>query len=165
MKKLSILLALALFLCLVPNAWAAEGVPIEVIEADGVSVVLLVPDIPEEQPDFTLPKALTRIRQGAFEGISAARVRVSDKVTAIESRAFADCVNLREIIIPASVTEIDDSAFDSCAGVTVYGEARSEAARIAGQHGFSFVDSSPLQPTPIFQTTEPVPVLPAVPMS
>jgi hypothetical protein len=136
-----------------------------VIEADGVSIVLLVPEIPEEQPGFVLPQALTRIGQGAFEGISAARVKVSDNVTAIEARAFADCVNLREITIPASVTEIDDSAFDGCADVTVYGEARSEAARIAGLHGFSFVDSAPLQPTPIFQTTQPVPVLPAVPMS
>lgn len=165
MKKLSILLVLALLVCLVPSAWAAEETPIEVIEADGVSIVRLFPEGPEEQPGFVLPQGLTKIGRYAFEGISAARIRISSNVTAIKARAFANCVNLREITIPASVTEIDDTAFVGCEGVTVYGEAGSEAARIAGLYGFTFVDSKPLQPTPIFQATQPVPVLPAVPMN
>lgn len=44
MKKLCILLVAALLLCLSAAAWAEDGVSIEVIKMDGVSVVLLTPE-------------------------------------------------------------------------------------------------------------------------
>jgi hypothetical protein len=58
----------------------------------------------------------------------------------IEGRAFADCPKLREIIIPASVLTVDDTALEGCADVTVYGVTGSEAQRFAEANGFRFVD-------------------------
>ena len=44
MKKLCILLVAALLLCLCVSAWAEEGMRVEVIKMDGVSVVVLTPE-------------------------------------------------------------------------------------------------------------------------
>ena len=144
------------------SAWAEGGENIEVIKMDGVSVVVLTPESTmsrargiaadydaagEKQAGFVLPKLLTLIEESAFEGISAEKVEVTGNVTAIEARAFADCKKLREIILPASVKKIDDTAFAGCENVTVYGEKGTEAERIAAQCGFTFVNAS-AQPGP-----------------
>ena len=178
MKKLCILLAAALLLCLCASAWAEEGMRVEVIKMDGVSVVVLTPETTmlrarsiamnatdEKQADFVLPAFLTLIEESAFEGVAAASVEVSENVAAIEARAFADCKNLREITIPASVKEIDDHAFDGCEGVTVYGTKGTEAERIANLCGFTFVDSG-AQPVPAEEQRIPsAPVLPPAPFN
>ena len=43
MKKLCVLLVLALLLCAGAAAWAEDGVDIEVIRVDGESVIVLTP--------------------------------------------------------------------------------------------------------------------------
>ena len=106
MKKLCVLLVAALLLCLCASAWAEEGMRVEVIKMDGVSVVVLTPETTmlrarsiamnargtdEKQVDFVLPQFLTLIGESAFEGIAAESVEVSENVAAIEARAFADC--------------------------------------------------------------------------
>ena len=181
MNKLCILLVIALLLCVSTATWAEDGVNIEVIKMDGVSVVLLTPEatmlrargiamnakgMDEKQADFVLPQFLTLIEENAFYGIAATSVEVSEKVAAIEARAFADCKSLREITIPASVKVIDDHAFDGCEGVTVYGEKGTEAERIANLCGFTFVDpnAEPQTPgTPSEQRIPSAPLLPPVP--
>ena len=101
MKKFVLLLA-AMFLCLCPTAAADGGVNIEVMIADGVSVVVLTPEsvliraetfqgAEERVPGFCMPQYLTRIEEGAFEGIDAVRVEISENVAYIGSRAFAKC--------------------------------------------------------------------------
>lgn len=177
-KKVCILLALVFLLGLSSSAWAEEDTWIEVIRMDGISVVVLS-DGPMTLGDdsafdsdgtgagLVLPKALTEIGEAAFEGIPAKRVEVSENVTAIGSRAFANCENLRAITIPASVEKIADDAFEGCSDVTVYGTTE-EAQRIAKLYDFTFVN-------PYAQTEEtttetnspafsflPAPVLPAV---
>ena len=177
MKKICVLLALALLLCLPSAAWAENDTWVEVIRMDGISVVVLSDDTMLLSDDSTfdsdgagtglvLPKALTEIGEGAFEGIPARRVEVSENVKAIGSRAFAECENLREITIPASVEQIADDAFDGCSDIKVYGTTE-EAKRIAALYaeaGFTFVslDAQAEEPTPTQFIIPPAPVLPAV---
>ena len=181
MKKICILLAAVLLLCLGASAWAEGGVNVEVIKVDGVSVVVLTPETtmlrarsvamnalaaaPEKEAVFVLPAFLTLIEESAFEGIAAESVEVTGNVAAIETRAFADCKSLREITIPATVLKIDDHAFDGCEGVTVYGRSGTEAERIANLYGFTFVDPNAEPETPATPVTpeQPPVVLPFLP--
>ena len=152
MKKISILLVLALLLCLAPAAQAEDGVSIEVMTVDGMSVVVLTPEetllrasevfksAAGSGDSFALPASLTLIEESAFEGIAAQRVDISENVVSIENRAFADCTGLREIHIPATVQKVDDLALEGCENVTVYGKTGSEAQRFAIAAGFVFVD-------------------------
>ena len=164
LKRTCMLVSLVLLLCVGPNAPAEGGVYVEVIRADGVSVVALTPDETavsangaakgawdERRADTVLPKSLKIIEEGAFEGISARCVEITENVEAIERRAFADCKYLREIYIPATVLKVDDFALEGCEKVTVYGEKGTEAERFAKAAGFRFVDpdegpSGPVRP-------------------
>ena len=155
MKRISILLILALLLCLAPAAQAEDSVQVEVMIADGMSVVMLIPEelqlqanavfqsaAPNGSESLALPASLTLIEESAFEGIAAQRVEISENVVSIEKRAFADSKSLREIVIPATVLKVDDLALEGCENVTVYGAAGSEAERFAAAAGFDFVDSN-----------------------
>ena len=156
MKRLSVLL-LALLLCAV--ACAEDGLNVEVIKIDGVSVVVLTPEETVQfarmmfmakaaDADFVLPQSLTIIGEEAFAGIAAERVDVTENVVSIESRAFADCGNLREIIIPSTVLSIDDHALSGCDNVTIYGTKGTEAERFANAAGFAFVDTDVAKEAP-----------------
>ena len=68
---------------------------------------------------FNTPDDLEIIEAEAFRGIDAEVVRITDNVLAIRDRAFADS-SLRQIIIPAGVTEIADNAFDGCGEFIVF---------------------------------------------
>ncbi len=87
----------------------------------------------------TLPAALVTIEEEAFEGIDAVRVEIAENVVSIGPRAFADCVNLREFFVPATVEHIDDTALQGSDFVIVYGETGSEAQRFAEANGIPFV--------------------------
>ena len=143
MKKLCYVLILALLLSLGASAFADNGV--EIIYMDGIPVVmesfglsLSDSDAFDAGAGFTLPEALADIGEEAFAGIAASRVEITENVKTIGKRAFADCKNLREIVIPATVEHIDDSALDGCTGVTIFGEFNSEAERFAIDNGFMF---------------------------
>ena len=151
-----------LLICLCLPAWAEGGVNVEVIRMDGVSVVVLTAEETMLKVDFVLPAALTLIGDGAFEGIAARCVEVSENVAAIEAHAFANCKHLREIYIPATVLKVDDRALEGCENVTVYGVKGSEAERFAKAAGFVFVDPGE-QTEPPHKTPAPPVVLPFVP--
>lgn len=168
MKKISILLVFALLLCLAPAAQAEDGVQVEVMIADGMSVVMLTPEEMQLRANavflsaapnggggsesLALPAFLTLIEESAFEGIAAQSVEISENVVSIEKRAFADCKSLQEIHIPATVLKVDDLALEGCENVTVYGTAGSEAERFATAAGFDFVDPNGAEP-PVEQPT------------
>lgn len=91
-----------------------------------------------DTPDFTVPAIVTEIDDEAFEGISASVVTMSDSVTSIGSRAFAECPNLRQIYIPAETTIAND-AFEDVSGLTIFGTAGSPAETFAAAHsGITF---------------------------
>lgn len=142
MKKLCFLLILALLLSLGASAGAEGGV--EIIIMDGVSVVAVSMDEYAAEhvfgeADFVFPSMLLTIWDGAFEGISAERVKVSTNVSAIGARAFADCPNLTAILIPATVESIDNTALQGSEQVTVFGTEGSEAQRFADDNDIPFV--------------------------
>ena len=67
----------------------------------------------------TFPASLTTIEDEAFEGTSFQAIVIPDTVTAIGSRAFANCRNLVYVYIPASVTSIAPDAFADCPNVII----------------------------------------------
>ncbi len=65
-------------------------------------------------PTFKLPSAIKNIEESAFEGLSMTIVEIPNGCESIGKWAFKDCTKLTQIYIPASVTSIDDTAFDGC---------------------------------------------------
>lgn len=170
MKKVCVLLALVLLLSLSSSAWAEEDGWVEVIRMDGMSVVVLGNNtmmtvdnvfLTGAMPGFVLPKNLTTIGERAFEGIAAARVEISENVESIGPYAFADCENLRTVTIPASVTMIDETAFNGCEDVTIIGSGDAAQA-IAEYYSFTFVDLEKPQEAPGPLMIPAPPLLPAV---
>ncbi len=151
MKKILILLtALLLGLTCAARADKVENaVKVEVIRMDGVSVVVFTAEegtihvtgeammAVADTSGFTMPGCLTEIGEEAFAGLTAEKVEVSESVVYIGSRAFADCLNLREFHIPAGVLEIEGDALAGCSGVTVYGSTQV-AKDFAEANGFAY---------------------------
>ena len=167
MKKM-IVIFLALLLCLA-SALAEDGAGIEILRLDGVPVAVLYfaedaaqfRGAAQAQGGFALPEALTAIGESAFEGIAAEVVEITENVISIGPRAFADCQNLREIHIPASVQEIDGTALSGCQSVTVYGST-DVAKAFAELNGFTYIDGSIQQEPPAAHENPPI-TLPFVP--
>ena len=168
MKKLCVLLVLALLLSLSASAFADNGV--EILYLDGTPVAVESPSLTAGETNafnapgagITLPAALVAIEEEAFAGIDAGRVEITENVVSIGPRAFADCKNLTELVIPATVQTIDDTALDGSLNVTIYGEAGSEAQRFADANSIPFVPSNEV--TPIIIAQPPV-TLPYVALS
>ena len=168
MKKLCVLLVLALLLSLGASAFADNSV--EILYLDGTPVAVESPALTAGETaafnapgaGLTLPAALVAIEEEAFEGIDAARVEITENVVSIGPRAFADCKNLTELVIPATVQTIDDTALDGSTNVTIYGESDSEAERFADANNLPFVPSNEV--TPIIIAQPPV-TLPYVALS
>ena len=167
MKKLCVLLVLALLLSLGASAFADNSV--EILYMDGTPVAVESPSLTAGETNafnadagITLPAALVAIEEEAFAGIDAGRVEITENVVSIGPRAFADCKNLTELVIPATVQTIDDTALDGSTKVTIYGEADSEAQRFADANNLPFVPSNEV--TPIIIAQPPV-TLPYVALS
>ena len=156
MKKLCFLLILALLLSLGASAFADNSV--EILYMDGTPVAVESPALTAGETNafhtdagFALPAALVAIEEEAFAGIDAARVEITENVVSIGPRAFADCKNLTELVIPATVQTIDDTALDGSLNVTIYGESGSEAQRFADANSIPFVPSNEVSPIIIAQ--------------
>jgi len=170
MKKLCFLLILALLLSLGASAFAEGGV--EIIVMDGIPVVM--ESFGFEMSDsaafgaaaggagFALPAELVEIGDGAFEGIPAERVEITANVTAIGARAFADCEKLTELVIPATVEHIDDTALAGSENVTVYGETGSAAQTFADDNKIPFVATNEPQTQPTYEAAKAPVVMPYV---
>ena len=63
-------------------------------------------------------KSVTRIGNNAFEKSSAKEIVIPDSVTDIEQYAFEGCTSLSDITLPDSLTSIGLSAFKSCTALT-----------------------------------------------
>ncbi len=91
------------------------------------------------EPDFILPYGLKEIEDEAFCGIFAQSIRLPESLNNIGHRAFASCLNLRQIIIPQSVVDICDDAFEGCNGLTVFGLIGSYAEQFAKETNLRFI--------------------------
>jgi hypothetical protein len=55
---------------------------------------------------LTLPGTLFDVSIGAFAGSGISSLTMGEGIGTIDSEAFADCVNLKEVTVPSSVTEL-----------------------------------------------------------
>lgn len=90
-------------------------------------------------PDFTLPENLTTIEEEAFIEGKMHVVACPDGLQTIGKRAFADCRDLEQILIPESVTSIGEDAFSSDDNVVIYCYADSKAHRYAEENSIRYV--------------------------
>ena len=86
-----------------------------------------------------LPADTVSIGEEAFANTAAQEIEVASGCETISARAFANCGELRRIIIPASVTAIADDAFDGCPHITILGEAGSAAEAWADSQHMLFL--------------------------
>lgn len=91
-------------------------------------------------PDFIVPQSLTVIGEEAFRGGAFVSVSLSENTEKIGAYAFADCSDLQYIYIPLGTTIIDEFAFGSLQGLTIYGRDGSTAETFANEHGYTFVN-------------------------
>ena len=87
-----------------------------------------------------LPGGLREIGDSAFEGVNATHAVIPQGAVTIGARAFADCPALRMVIIPASVTQIADSAFSGSARVMIKCPAGSYAEQYAEAHHITLAE-------------------------
>ena len=95
----------------------------------------------ELEADLVLPEELKEIGEEAFEGGTFRCVRVGENVETIGSRAFADCGELRYMIIPERTAYIAPDAFVGTNGLTIIGESGSYAEQYAQEYGFDFIEN------------------------
>ena len=62
---------------------------------------------------FEIPKQVTALKTGCFEGTKLERIDLSG-ITSLEESIFFDCFNLEEIILSETITEIPDSFCRRC---------------------------------------------------
>lgn len=92
--------------------------------------VLTIPATIQEHPVKT-------IGEEAFMNIGAERIELAEGVQSIGSRAFAGS-RVKDITIPATVTDIAADAFEDCGALVIYGYAGSAAEVFAEAYGFRF---------------------------
>ena len=89
-----------------------------------------------------LPDQLTSIEEEAFEGSPAEAFELGSQVKTIGSRAFADCMNLYKITIPATELTIAEDAFEGSNSVTIVAPAGSDAIEYAIEHGLRWIETT-----------------------
>ena len=61
-----------------------------------------------------IPGSVKSIGNGCFAGSKIRQLVIEDGVQFIDGRAFANCTNLEEVVLPNSITEIKHEAFVGC---------------------------------------------------
>ena len=59
-------------------------------------------------------KPVTTVLERAFAESNVVKVHLPDSITKIGKRAFADCIWLREVVMPSNLSEIEEYAFSGC---------------------------------------------------
>ena len=66
--------------------------------------------VPEGLNDISIANSTETIAESAFLNSNISAVKIPDKVKKICNYAFGNCKNLKEIVVPKNVTEIEESA-------------------------------------------------------
>ena len=64
--------------------------------------------------DIVLPNYITEIPEGAFYNSRIQSIVIPDSVTIIDEKAFADCQNLKSVKLPKSIKTIEHATFFLC---------------------------------------------------
>lgn len=89
--------------------------------------------------EYRIKDGTVGIANCAFYGCSSLKsIIVPNSVTSIDEDVFYGCSSLKSITIPDSVTSIGDRAFEGCDSLTIYGYADSYAETYAIEHGKPF---------------------------
>ena len=64
-----------------------------------------------------IPSAITELSTGIFYGTSIEKLVIHDNVTTLNGLVFYNCANLRELIIPISLS-MSTNSFAGCTGIT-----------------------------------------------
>lgn len=86
---------------------------------------------------FVTPADLEEIEEGAFAGIPATVVEITEKVTSIGENAFTGS-QVEQVIIRNKDTQIDDDAFAGCDGLIVFGVSGGEVQQWADRNRYTF---------------------------
>lgn len=108
------------------------------VDAAFVSGSITVGSSEDIEPDLILPAELTTIEEEAFAGGSFEYVKLSENVSYIGTKAFANCSNLKHIYIPQTTNKIESNAFDGVSDLTIHGVSGSYAEEYANAHGIAF---------------------------
>lgn len=95
----------------------------------------------EALSEITLGRGLTAINTSTFKNTNLSVVVIPDTITQINSYAFAECVNLKSIVIPQSVKSISSTGvFSYPKKMTIYGVKGSSAENYANSKGITFLE-------------------------
>jgi len=83
-----------------------------------------------------LPSTLIRIRDGAFKGSGLEEIVIPDGTLSIGGQSFAQCENLKEIVIPESVKEFGEDILKDSPQAVVCCKAGSAADLFAQAAGY-----------------------------
>lgn len=117
----------------------AVGVATITVTTDNGGKTATCKVIVRDTAPMTLPAKLTTIGEEAFTGIAAREIIVPNGVKSIGSKAFANCANLKLIMISDSVTEIAYNAFTDSPNVCIIAEHANAATEFANAIGIQWV--------------------------
>lgn len=100
---------------------------------------LLQYPIGKSQKSYFVDTDVTKIEKGAFYGSRLSEISVMRTVTHIGEAAFANCINLRKMIIPDEITKIQAGTFYGCYELETV-EFLGEAPIEIGEDAFSCTD-------------------------
>ncbi len=86
-----------------------------------------------------MPASLNVIGEEAFMNGTFHYFHIGKTTHTIGARAFKNCKELREIVIPSSVTSIASDAFDGCDNLTITCDSNSTAYQYAVDHGIDYL--------------------------
>lgn len=88
-----------------------------------------------------IPSGVNSIGECAFwGGTGLVTVEIPEGVTDMGSSVFKDCDNLKDLFLPASLTNNVYGAFPNRSGVTSHAPAKSPAAKYAKKNGYLLVE-------------------------
>ena len=98
------------------------------------------PEEPEEPgTELKLPRMLMTIEAEAFAGVKAETITIPDSVDVIESRAFANCPNLKVVYFEGSPFSIANDILDGCEDFVVSVLKGSSAEKWANRKGLPVI--------------------------
>ena len=86
-----------------------------------------------------LPRTLKTVGPNAFRASAASAFILPDGIRSIDAGAFADCANLKLVLIPTGVSDISDTAFDNSFGIIIVCQRGSAAEEYAQAHDMRYI--------------------------